>query len=64
VVAAEGPILDLSNSAQMRGASAVSLSQLPDDAPYGLPAPLGQRGPSVPVRAAKRERDQRLVFFV
>jgi hypothetical protein len=31
VVAAEGPILDLSNSAQMRGASTVRLSQLPDD---------------------------------
>ena len=38
VVAAEGPILDLSNSAQMRGASAVSLSQPPDDTPYRLEA--------------------------
>src|SRR4051794_23711968 len=33
VVAAEGPILDLSNSAHQRGASTISLPQPPDDTP-------------------------------
>src|SRR3954468_6106566 len=35
VVAAEGPILDLSNSAHQRGASTISLPQPPDDTPIG-----------------------------
>ena len=38
VVAAEGPILDLSNSAHQRGASTISLPQPPDDTPIGSEA--------------------------
>jgi len=40
VVTAERPILDLSNAAHQRGASTISLSQLPADTPYGVLAAL------------------------
>jgi hypothetical protein len=44
VVAAEGPILDLSNSAHQRGASTISLPQPPDDAPIGSGGVSVERG--------------------
>src|SRR5215213_9203271 len=50
VVAAEGPILDLSNSAHQRGASTISLPQPPDD------TPIGSEGSSFSRHCASQER--------